>query len=323
MRRHLLLGVVLVALFPFALFASDLLGVFSTDSDHTIPSLPVTFRVAVTNTSSHAVALPRALAVRVIRPTGDVFWTDIGLTQPQRWGGWPMAYENLHTLGPGETRIFELPAQDNGFFRDDRLTKPGRYQLQLVLADGDETAPGAVLTNAVSISVQAPSGEDAAVWRWMNKIADKPWGVVEWARFRKELVQEVFDHHPGSQYAPFLYFSQVVAATPAHLQQLTRYHDDGPFHDWIQSAVANAYIAIVRSEFDKPSDHRDATRAIRAAEEIDRIVTNLERNADSPLLRLTLEQNRDLIPTAEGAQRTGRTKEPIRSAESNEVRNQG
>src|SRR6266704_6353616 len=111
----------LAALFPIALHAADLQAVFTTDSDHTIPSLPVTFRVAISNASSYAVAVPRGLAVRVTTPAGDVIWPEIAVTRSVHWAGWPVEYQDLYTLGPGETRIFELPAYQNGFFQDRRL----------------------------------------------------------------------------------------------------------------------------------------------------------------------------------------------------------
>jgi len=188
-----LLAVILLAPSTTLAAIDGVRAIFSTDRAQTIPALPVTFRVTITNESNSTIQVPSSLALRVTPSNGRPFVAIFGYGEnPDYVAGWPSVYEEeFFHLPPHGTRTFELPAHQNGFFRDDRLTQPGKYLVELILSDRfrrdlntaldmNAETQNTLLTNAITITVTRPTGEDAAVWHWMQEKAGKDtWGGLE------------------------------------------------------------------------------------------------------------------------------------------------
>lgn len=281
--------------------ASNLQALLATDRNWTIPGLPVTFNVTLINDTDQTVAAPRAIAAEVTTSDGDQFRAAYG-EPPRELNSWPSEYKDSLLLPPHTQRAFEIPAQQNVFFEDARLARVGRYQIALILGSATNEPPeGQLRTNTVSLKVDEPSGEDRKVWQWMKATAgNQTWGPVEWARFRKALEDEVFAQHIRSRYAPFVYFANISGRTLNRLQQLSAYHGGGPFGDWIQFESAGYQIRMTREELNKPPGTRNATRAIRAAEEANRILSTLEQSTSEDLIRHKIEIQREYTPTVAG-----------------------
>jgi hypothetical protein len=187
--------------------------------NRTLPSLPVAIRFTASNTSRTDALFPASMAIEITQAGGPTLvgtWGD----PPKYWtGALPHAYQGHDTIKAGETRSF-LDAIDGSLCNPSVFgpLKPGVYNIRIALADefspdhadrhtpaetlGDLTAgaKNLVMTNAVTLHVEEPQGEDAAAWQLIQK-AGGNWCLLvdrEWA-----LAEDIWLHHRSSRYAPY------------------------------------------------------------------------------------------------------------------------
>lgn len=169
----------------YAQSSSPIVARLTVPDTEVLPGVPFDMWVELTNPSDSRVSFfsGAQLVVRVVggetfealRGDRPILLDDTGMETEKG--------EAFVTLEPGETRIAAFPIgpglRGAGFFDDDRLSPPGRYELAVRFDRGpptplevrNEVPPtfyGAVLSNTVSVTRIEPTGSDRDVWRLMQ-----------------------------------------------------------------------------------------------------------------------------------------------------------
>jgi len=172
----------------------------------TLPGIPVTVRINVTNDTAERVELPPHIVMLATNDDGDTF--PVGNQAHPQLGGVAL---NESFLGPHSSTLLELEArgaaiQPFDWFEDPRLNMPGRYRLQVVLGtfsgEFPEVPESAIRTNTSTLDVLMPEGIDLAVWKGMLVVGKGSWtpGLIasmEGQAFARRVVTEM----PESTYA--------------------------------------------------------------------------------------------------------------------------
>lgn len=143
----------------------------------TLPGIPVSVLMTVTNEAKKTHRLPRQFVVEVIGSDSGPFLANGG-SRAFLVGRVPEVYESSLDLAPAETRTFQIPLGYSiafpGYLSDPALLVPGTYRLRLIFSeklqeDGlpsvgffDRTLPF-METNEMVLEVQRPEGQDAEV----------------------------------------------------------------------------------------------------------------------------------------------------------------
>lgn len=173
--------------------------------DVTLPGIPVTVRVVVTNNSAQRVELPAHLILQATTETGERFLP----------GGSDRPHFDVVLLGdpfvlPHSSTVLEIEVegaaiQAYSWFDDPRLNKPGRLQLQAILGtfspELTEIPEGAIRSNVAALDIQTPTGVDLAVWKEMLAIGNGSWVPGLIATTARELTRRVVTETPQSSYA--------------------------------------------------------------------------------------------------------------------------
>jgi len=160
-----------------------------------LPGVPFDMWIEVRNPSDATITIglfPR-LAVRADR--GAAFEVTSGasdfpvLLRGSKSAGEPVI--DYLTLAPGEKKTLTLPIREElqgaQFFRDYRLSPPGRYTLAMrldafPLGIMSEPVPltflGPVLTTEATVERIEPTGADAKVWKRMQELANGRWALL-------------------------------------------------------------------------------------------------------------------------------------------------
>jgi hypothetical protein len=268
-----------------------------------IPGAGVGFRVLVQNDADVAARVPPLIVARVTSGN-EVFFARTDATENTHLVvQWPAAYETDDRLivPAHSTRSFELPAHLNEFFYDRRLSRAGVYNIELVLCDvqvPDEAAAlrlyagnlgHALVSNAAVVKVVKPTGSDAAVWSYMNRLAgSEVWGAIEWIRFRSQLKEYVFDHFPDTQYAALLVLRDPTAQSAEHFRSVgSEMKSSGRYGDWLRLAEAAYHESRARAELLKSSG-RDLHRAAGESELAVGQYEQLTRTSASDLVKMMI-----------------------------------
>lgn len=168
--------------------------------EHVLPGLPVAFAATLTNASLADVVIHGAVVLKVTpgdRPAFDS-------RQQGEFDTDPAAGSVLLQAGRSKEFVWEasLPLGKPVFFRDERLAMPGTYGLRLqfarVVPDSEVLEP--ILSNEVLLTIDAPRGEDLAVWtRMQQAVAPNAWSTGAWEN-RDTLAAELLKTHPQSRY---------------------------------------------------------------------------------------------------------------------------
>lgn len=204
MHRFMLIAACLVG----PLHASPLHMTLSLEPAETLPGIPVTFRVSVTNTGSAAATLPQWVVLEVTPENGEPFLTVAGMPRSlQRAAAF---YQGDRVIPPGESRTFDFWAgpESPPWWAGPFWLEPATYSLRLVADEGLEKQEADVLTlrephlidpvvsNAAVLTIVTPTGVDAEVWT-LAKAADN-W---DW---HSMISDEVWEKYPDSEYAAYI-----------------------------------------------------------------------------------------------------------------------
>jgi hypothetical protein len=151
------------------------------------------------------------------------------------------------TLKRNEKATLTLPVADGlrgaQFFRDHRLSPPGRYTLAVRLEtfplrfethDPALTDRGAVTTTAVVVERIEPAGSDAKVWQRMQEVANGRWTApqttitdagpqYESMIARGKVWSEILAKYPDSNYVPYAILAQRSTDASAVLDAVNRF----------------------------------------------------------------------------------------------------
>jgi hypothetical protein len=226
----------------------------------TLPGVPVAFHVTFTNAGGGPLAVP-ARAVLLVRDDGgqsflaasDVVRTIVVV---EEWAGQkiPPHQDASYTLS---TRgLMNHPA----WFVDYRLSRPGRFELQIMVGDDlreeigiDGARQLAAVSNTVTLTVQEPSGADAEVWSLM-RAAGGNWGPgLLFGRAGQEIAKRVLAEYPNSAYASW-FASTCPASTAEERESILRNWLSGAPEDsninWRRFQLAQLEIALANKYAD-------------------------------------------------------------------------
>jgi hypothetical protein len=263
--------------------------------ESTLPGIPVSFLVTITNPTGQVLTLGDLMTLKATTDGGtfDVLGLmnqkEIGLPSEgvDKCAGEPC----LHIAANGQRDLLVDVGPvlaGNGFFADQRLTKPGTYGLELTLYDLDRwfEEGAAIRTNAATLTVRQPTGVDLEVWNFLNEVAAPgEWGLLSWATAKPRLTQEIQSRYPTSAYVPYV----------VSFGSTTRFPGDVAAFD---NALAMNPPVTVRDNLlwhkaEYLSNHseyllrsfRDLERAVALADRAREVFLELQRVAISDLMR--------------------------------------
>jgi hypothetical protein len=198
-----------------------------------LPGVPFEMWVELRNSSDGTVGVGLC-ADMLVRPEGsEPFTISFGradgppyptlLPDANGWG--KVTYLRLR---PRQAEILTLPVEARldgpAYFRDHRLSAPGRYEIALRLdycwspavVPQKSLLPadffGAVVTNEVAVERIIPSGVDAKVWQRMLEVSDGKWMSANW---NSAVTGEILNDHRESNYYPYALMAVSMGAVDA------------------------------------------------------------------------------------------------------------
>jgi len=190
------------------------------DPPAALPGVPVSLILDVENTSNRSQVIPSRM-ILVVRPSaGEAFVpTSVGASVRP----FPEEYRDERTIGPGETKRYEIPVADQltaGAMTDRRLWNPGAYDFQLVLRDdlrdSDIERSGVnalfsaransslLISSPAKLQVENPTGVDAEIW---STLLEKTGGrglLRNDDRQSDAIARELWGRAADSAYRPYL-----------------------------------------------------------------------------------------------------------------------
>jgi hypothetical protein len=173
----------------------------------TLPGIPVTIRIRVTNDSAQRVELPPHIVMLATNDSGETF--PLGSQALPQVNGVSL---DESFLGPRSSTLLDLEVQGAAiqpydWLFDSRVNLPGRYRLQAVMGtfsgEFPEVPESAIRTNTATLHVLTPEGLDLAVWKEMLVVGKGSWtpGMIASSMAGQELARRVVTEMPQSTYA--------------------------------------------------------------------------------------------------------------------------
>jgi hypothetical protein len=238
MRRFIAIAGILLSA-PFARAASSPSPQITLALDLqpavTLPGMPVSFRVTFTNATGSPLTIPTRAALLVRDEQGQSFLAVWDVTRTvvtvDEWSGQKISPRQNSSYTLSTEGLMDHPA----WFRDSRLSRPGRFELQMFVADNlselldiEEVRQRAAISNVAVLTVQEPSGVDADVWRIMRALNGGRWGAsLLYVRSGQDLAKRIITEYPSSSYVPWL-ASMGAAPTADERESILR--------DWLSRA---------------------------------------------------------------------------------------
>ena len=208
------------------------------------------------------IALPREAFLVVRIESGERFeaYTSSVLTAVRETNGameiedWPEVQ-----IKPRERATLLIESSgafgDPAWFRDERLHKPGRYELQVLLGTGvigdrplKDLLPRLAASNFSELRVLPPEGDDAEVWNAMQDFRAKHIQRDLLVKEREgKFLQELASRYSGSKYAGWILTSGVgrdASESNALLKQWLEIHSGNPYED-------SRWLIVARHEVDR------------------------------------------------------------------------
>ena len=280
MNKHSLFFALLL---PTAVYAAPS-AQFSISPDRTLPALPVSFHITVVNPDNGSQPLPGGAVLLATPAAGEAFIALAdNLTLVKNVRTW---LEGVDRVNPHGRYAFDIPIDatlgNPSWFADPRLNRPGTYRLQIILTDAsDATLRGAtpatiwsrlsasaLTSNEVVLSVDAPTGDDAVVWRLAAAEARGVLGSNLWLG-AGSLMKKIWLEHPKSTYAQYIAIRVPLPTIEDRMkavQQVLTANPNGPLADWQQLQIAlleeHLYGSAQSRQADKATLTDHAGRAV-------------------------------------------------------------
>jgi hypothetical protein len=244
----------------------------SLDQSTTLPGIPVGISLILKNSSNHSVTLRGFPYLRVTPEKGSSFFAKWGLNSE---AGWITADATKPLqLRASETKEIRFPVDvtltSPEWFFDNRLSFPGTYHLQIIIATSKDHIQDSITSNEVVLTVEDPHADDSLVWNRMQQLSGgKGWGGQEWTEMCFQLAKEIWDTHRTSNYFP--YIAPMVPATVPEkiviIEQALQMFPTSPMVDKLHGGVAGLYeqemvdafhkkdLVKARQMFDKNQEH--------------------------------------------------------------------
>lgn len=205
MRMRLTVGL-LTVLCQSPLSAANVTLTFQAVESHTLPGVPVPMELSIANNGPERVHMAPHFTFEVTDASGHAQVFVTGHESKSTNIGFTEEGDPSLDLPAGRIFDFDFPVPDGHapLFDMPAGVSPGR-----ILARVRFTFDGVdVWSNQVPLTIDQPSGDDAAVWHLMTEEAKGPWLAECWLLLGSGLASRVLHEYPMSRYAP--YFALVV-----------------------------------------------------------------------------------------------------------------
>jgi hypothetical protein len=269
------------------------------DEKNILPATPTGLRITVLNHGREQLQLPPSISLIATDAAGKTFTLRVLSLARSLAAPVPQELRAVPVDGSQQLRFDPSNAvAGSPWLMDERLWKPGSYRLRAVLApevrpDGTFDATTALVSNEESLTVIAPTDDDAAVWRWMQR---QKWNEQAWIWRGGQLAKFVMREHPKSQYALFiaLYVPQNDGPVPLHSDLVARYPNHS-FTDQVRLLQIQAY----QRSIDLAYRQADLYRAANESDQARAIASDLVRNSRSSNVRAFAKELLDRTPPRE------------------------
>ena len=182
---------------------------------------------------------------------------------------------------------------------DNRLWVPGQYQLRAIFApevkgDGAFDVDAALISDEQTLTVALPSGDDAAVWLWIQQ---HKWNDESWSYGTRRLADFVLKEHPKSEYALFVaFYLPVVDDKPAApYDEVVERFPNKSFTDQLKLRrifyyQQSSYVAYRHGDLYHAANDADAARGL---------ASSLLQTSHASTVRASAKDYLDHIPTRE------------------------
>jgi hypothetical protein len=182
---------------------------FAVEPAETLPGLPLSLRIGMSNQGSTPIVVPQWFALEVIPERGEPFMA-VAQDPDEATYRATLYFGAKRALAPAESATLDIPAGAmlpywQYGFSELACLEPGRYRLRLIADDSftvDRPGPrrlsgslaGSVTSNETTLTVIAPRGVDAGAWRLARRRGPF-WGMAPFP--------ELWQRYPGSAYAAY------------------------------------------------------------------------------------------------------------------------
>lgn len=274
-----------------------------------LPGLPVTTTITLTNDSRESLAPPAHFAILARRSDGSAFVV--------RCGGLVQSLDPLRAMTVPPGCSVAVPGDSTGAFdvasctTDPRLQMPGVYELAAHISDSyghrvdldaakvEALAREATVIARTTLTIQEPRGEDAVVWQLMSALPKSGWtSHVIGSPAYFETARRVVTEFPRSLYAGWFAATGVSRDYRENARVLRHWLRSVPRDQYADARWEN----VIRAELALASEHgainpeaRDeyAKRALATAREI----------ADPVRRDALLEELRQFLRESQGSRR--------------------
>lgn len=225
----------------------------SVNSSHTLPGVPVGLSLVFRNTSPKPVTLKGFLFLKVIPEDGKPFIAQWELNSEA--APIPFPAQSLK-LSPGQSKqIFyslDPSLTSPAWFFDSRLSWPGTYRLQILVASSQQELPNSLASSEAVLVVDEPHGEDALVWQRMVELSQgKGWGGNQWVYLGFTISKEIWEQHRTSNYLPYVAAMVPLPETDKIVvnEQAINMFPTSPMIDSLHASTANLYLLQMQRAF--------------------------------------------------------------------------
>lgn len=261
----------------------------SVNPERTLPGLSVYLRAHVMNDGS-PVTVARVARVRVTPRNGEPF---LAMYIEERYEvALDVVDDGDLMVGAGDSVDLFVAPQDfarRSWALDPRVAVPGRYSIEMILYDADDTRTPLAVSTKASLEVRAPEPRDAEIW---NAVLSGKGG--------SELFEAVLRDSPESPYLPYLsgwLFRDTNEKRIAGFRRLISLHPASPLTSRLQLWLATLYESESYTSF---SMNHDIDAAAQVAENERTILEKLANGNDEWAKRKAQHKLDDGIPTRAG-----------------------
>jgi hypothetical protein len=272
-----------------------------------LPGIPVHLVLAVENTSGVGQKLPELFTLEATPESGQAFLPNALPEFPVQT--FPKEYHDALTIGPGQTRVYDLPLASELTARvvgDPRLWEPGSYGLRVYFHDelrnediarfglhgllGAGRISTPLLASAgATLRIERPSGIDAEIW---NAIVKKTVGrglAISTEEDSDAVARELWARSQESAYGPYLvyYIRKVTAEKRKEIWAKVIERDPShPIAQTIRIASARRMALEAKWSIEKGAD---LAPLLARTEQARRALKTLASEVTSDLLRIAVQ----------------------------------
>ena len=282
---------------------------FASIPEQTLPGIPVNFRLTISSASAQPVILRNGALLEVTPENGAAFYVrSMGddWYEPIQQASETEKWSDTISIQPASSRdyywIVDCALTENAFFADRRLSKPGKYSLRIeVLPEGvlDKSSGQALWSNAATLTVVQPQGDDAAVWAMMlSRSGRDGFSLEDWVTAGQfGIADEIFAKYPHSAYLPYVacFKGGTLPERIGYVQAAMALNPKGPIADRLKLDLAALHTFIA----DEARASLDADGAIAELGIARQLARDVQAQSTYPFIREAARSGVDHVDSDE------------------------